>query len=183
MKQHYDKSWTLFLDRDGVINRHLAARYVLNEQMFEFIPGVLEAIPQLNEVFGRIVVVTNQMGIHKGLMTEADLLSVHAYMLNHIEAAGGFIDAVYYCPEFHGAPCRKPQPGMALQAKAAFPEIDFERSVMLGDSLSDMLFGQKLGMEVYHVLGGSNTPHELRVLPKPVNGQVQSLLEFTNLAV
>lgn len=180
MSLPFDHTWTLFLDRDGVINTHTPG-YILNEEQFVFRPGVLEAIPRLNAVFGRIVVVTNQKGVHKGLMTEADLLAVHAYMLNHIEAAGGFLDAVYACTQGSEAPCRKPEPGMALQAQADFPEIDFARSVMLGDALTDMQFGQRLGMRVYHVLGGRSEPSDMEALERPVDGVLESLWDFACL--
>lgn len=143
-----DKSWTLFLDRDGVINRRLPGGYVCKWEEFHWLPGVLEAIAGLTQNAGRAFVVTNQQGIGKGLMTEKNLEQIHARMRKEITAAGGRIDAVYYCPDLSSAVpnCRKPQPAMALRARDEFPEVDFQRSVMVGDSLSDMQFGQALGM-------------------------------------
>ena len=143
-----DKSWTLFLDRDGVINRRLLDDYVKRWDEFEFLPGVKEAIAKLSRIFGRVVIVSNQQGIGKGLMTEKDLDHIHSMMVHEIEEAGGRIDAIYHCPELKekNPECRKPKPGMALQAQKDFPEIDFEKSVMIGDSESDIEFGKRLGM-------------------------------------
>ena len=138
----------LFLDRDGVINRRLPGAYVRSWETFTFLPGVPAAIAALSARFIRIFVITNQQGIGKGVMTEADLAAVHARMLEEIVAAGGRIDGIYYCPHLAGTGCncRKPRPGLARQAKADFPEVDFRRSVLVGDSLSDLQLGQLLGM-------------------------------------
>lgn len=139
---------TLFLDRDGVINRRKPGNYITSWEEFEFLPGVLAALRILNPIVGRIVVVTNQQGIGKGLMTHEDLQYVHLEMVKAIQASGGRIDKVYYCPELaRKIPrCRKPNPGMAEQAKSDFPEINLRRSIIAGDSVSDMAFGNRLGM-------------------------------------
>lgn len=143
-----DKTYTLFLDRDGVLNKHLPNAYVLNTAQFEIIDGVLEALKKAASIFGRIVVVTNQQGIGKGLMTEMDLEKIHFYFLEEVKKAGGRIDEIYYCPYLADINpiSRKPNTGMALKAKKDFPEIDFSKSIMVGDSWSDMVFGEKLGM-------------------------------------
>lgn len=147
-KYFIDKSWTLFLDRDGVINERLIGDYIKTVDEFHFIPGVLEAIAQFSLWFGRIVVVTNQQGISKGLMTERNLDEIHRYMRSEIERQGGRIDAVYFAPQLAAekSEMRKPRPGMGHQAQADFPDIDFGKSVMIGDSDSDIVFGQTLGM-------------------------------------
>lgn len=144
----WDPTWTIFLDRDGVINKKLAS-YVTRPSEFEFLPGALDAVKYLSENFIRIVVVTNQQGIGKKLMSHDDLHSVHAHMLRNIELYGGRIDNVYYCPYLatEDPLCRKPNPGMALQAKDDFPDILFEESIMIGDSPSDIGFGNQLGMK------------------------------------
>ena len=138
----------LFLDRDGILNKHLPGDYVRNWSMWEWLPGILEAMPVLAKRFKRIFIVTNQQGVGKGLMTEADLEDVHRHMLADIEAAGGRIDRVYVCIalESEKSPNRKPEIGMALQAQRDFPEVDFHRSVMVGDSKSDELFAQRSRM-------------------------------------
>jgi D-glycero-D-manno-heptose 1,7-bisphosphate phosphatase len=142
-----DKSWTLFLDRDGVINHERHLDYVKNYIEFEFYDKVFEAIKTFNERFGRVVIVTNQRGVERELMTEEDLLDVHRQMMADIEANDGKIDAIFYCTSLsNDHPNRKPNPGMAFLAKEMFPEIDFRKSVMVGNNLSDMHFGRNAGM-------------------------------------
>jgi D-glycero-alpha-D-manno-heptose 1-phosphate guanylyltransferase len=143
-----DNTWSLFLDRDGVINEHRPEDYVKNESEFVWINGSKEAIRELSKIFGRIIVVTNQQGIGKGLMSEYDLEKIHWKMQTELEEIEGKIDRVYYCPHLAQVKpkCRKPETGMAEQAKADFPEIDFSKSIMIGDSSSDIEFGSRLGM-------------------------------------
>jgi histidinol-phosphate phosphatase family protein len=140
--------WTLFLDRDGVINRRIPEDYIRNPDQFEFIPGVLEAFGIFNNLFRRIIVVTNQQGIGRGLMKVSDLELVHQRMRDEIDQAGGRIDAIYFSPDLNntGSFTRKPAVGMGLKARKAFPEIRFNQSIMAGDTFSDMLFGKRLGM-------------------------------------
>jgi D-glycero-D-manno-heptose 1,7-bisphosphate phosphatase len=153
MKWGIDHTWTLFLDRDGVINERLLGAYVRSLDEFKFLPEVPNAIAQLSAIFGRVIVVTNQQGIGKGLMTERNLCDVHDYMCAVVEGKGGKIDYCYFAPELDGAESkmRKPRPGMALKAQADFPEIHFERCVMVGDSDSDIVFGKQLGMKTVRV--------------------------------
>ena len=142
------KNWTLFLDRDGVINTQKRGGYIQNCAEFQFLPKNLEVFKKISDFFGTVLVVTNQQGIAKGLMTEKDLNEIHELMLSEIGKAGGHINKVYFCPDFAylNPACRKPNTGMALQAKEDFPEIDFSKSVMVGDSDSDIEFGKRLGM-------------------------------------
>ncbi len=141
-------SWTLFLDRDGVINQKWENDYVRTREAFIFLPGVKKALKHLASVFHRIIIVTNQQGIGKACMTHDDLIRIHGYMLEEIHRSGGRIDGIYYCSELaHDNPVsRKPNTGMAYEAKADFPAIVFEKSVVVGDSESDMEFGKRLGM-------------------------------------
>ena len=143
-----DSSWTLFLDRDGVINRKRENDYVKNWGEFEFLPGVPEAIKKLSGKFNRVIIVTNQQGIGKGVFTAEALNETHGKMLSEITGAGGRIDKIYYCPSLasENHPDRKPGCGMGLKAKNDFPEIDFKRSIIVGDSITDMEFGRALGM-------------------------------------
>lgn len=147
------KKWTLFLDRDGVINQHPKQRYVLSWEGFYFVPGVLESIPILNSIFDKIIIVTNQQGIGKGMMTVPQLEDIHRKMIDCIEAFGGRIDHICYCQDLATNPGhqRKPRPGMALEAQQLFPSIDFQTSVMIGDQKSDMEFGKNLGMKCIHI--------------------------------
>ncbi len=148
-----DKSWTLFLDRDGVINRKLENDYVKHWVQFEFLENVLIALKTFNSFFGRIVVVTNQQGIGKGYYKTEDLELIHKNMLYELTYAGGRIDKVYFSPHLDSAkhPTRKPGTGMGLMAKQDFPEIDFTKSIIVGDSLSDMEFGRALGMKTIFI--------------------------------
>jgi len=148
-----DESWTLFLDRDGVINKNIEGGYVTSWDEFEFLPDVHRALRYFNMMFGRIIVVTNQQGVGKELMTKDQLHEIHNNMVAAIREEDGNIDRVYYCPDLEEdeSPCRKPEIGMAMWAKRDFPEIDFTKCVMVGDKLSDMRFGLTLGMECFFI--------------------------------
>lgn len=143
-----DKTWTLFLDRDGVINIRPHNDYVKALSEFQFLDGVEESVASLSEVFGRIIVVTNQQGIGKGLMQTRDLDQIHEYMVEKLQKSGGRIDKVYYCGDLKnsGSFYRKPAIGMALNAIKDFPDIFLTKSVMVGDTLTDMIFGKRLKM-------------------------------------
>ncbi len=145
--------WTLFLDRDGVINRRLVDDYVKSWEEFEFLPGVLEAIAIFSQKFKHIFIITNQQGIGKGLMTEADLQEIHQKMSAEIKAAGGNIDAIYFCPTLakENSPKRKPNAGMAFQAKEEFSTVNLAQSIMAGDSASDIEFGKNAGMHTVFI--------------------------------
>lgn len=148
-----DKTWTLFLDRDGVINHRKIGGYILSTEEFQFLPNVPEAIATLNKFFHRTIVVTNQQGIGKGLMTERNLFEIHSYMMDEIFKVGGKIDKCYFAPNLKGAQddMRKPNVAMGELAKMEFPEIDFKHSVMVGDTDSDILFGKNLGMKTVRI--------------------------------
>jgi D-glycero-D-manno-heptose 1,7-bisphosphate phosphatase len=105
-----DKTWTLFLDRDGVINKRIIGGYIKTWDQFEFIPGVPESMRIFGSLFGTVIVVTNQQGVGKNLMTEDDLLEIHGRMNEEIAAAGGRVDKVYFSPhlETDGSFLRKP---------------------------------------------------------------------------
>ncbi len=147
-----DKNWTLFIDRDGVINHEKKDSYILNWREFKFYDGVKEAFEKLSNKFGKIIIVSNQRGVGKGLMTEVHLNSVHQHMLKQIQTGGGRIDHIYYCTSIDDKhPDRKPNPGMALQAKKDFPSINLSRSIMVGNKPSDMLFGRNAGIHTVFV--------------------------------
>jgi D-glycero-alpha-D-manno-heptose 1-phosphate guanylyltransferase len=138
---------TLFLDRDGVINRWLPGDYVRTWDQFVFLPGILECLRKWAGRFRHVIIVSNQRGVGKGRMTQEELEEVHARMLDTIRATGGRIDAIYTCTETdEDHPMRKPRPGMFLTACRDFPDITPERSVMLGDSDSDRAFAENCGM-------------------------------------
>lgn len=153
---HINKEWTLFLDRDGVINEKRDNDYVKNIGEFVFIEGAKEAIEIFTETFNRIVIVTNQQGIGKGLMTESNLKEIHGYMMDEIAAHGGHIDKAYFAPQLkqERSIFRKPNIGMGALAKRDFPEINFSKSILIGDSESDIEFGINLGMKTIFLQNG-----------------------------
>jgi histidinol-phosphate phosphatase family protein len=159
-----DKSWILFIDRDGVINHEKKEEYILNWREFKFYDGVKESIKDLSLLFGKIIVITNQRGVGKGLMTEFDLDSIHQHMIKQIQNIGGHIDKIYYCTSIdNDHPDRKPNPGMAIRAKEDFPMIEMSRSIMIGNKLSDMRFGRNAGMYTVFVA----TTHPETEFPHP----------------
>ena len=153
----FDKNWTLFLDRDGVINQRPLNDYVKKTEDFVFLPGVIEALRLLSSVFGKIVVVTNQQGVGLGLMNSETLHKIHQLMLEGVSDGGGRIDLVLACTETRDQlnNCRKPSTAMADEAAEKIPSIRFAQSVMVGDTETDIQFGKNAGMQT--VLIGSES--------------------------
>ncbi len=172
-------NWTLFLDRDGVINHRLTGDYVKSWDELKFLAGVLDAIKIFSETFGNIVIVTNQQGIGKGLMAEDTLLEIHRKMVKEISEAGGRIDKVYFCPDLKSSSSfyRKPQVGMGVQAKKDYPNIKFKNSIMAGDTQSDMKFGKRLKMKTVLI---NDDLAVARSNPALVDFQFDSLIDFAN---
>lgn len=171
----------IFLDRDGVINKHLPGDYVRTWADFEWLPQVREAIFLLSKSAERIIIVTNQQGVAKGLMSAEDVETIHTNLRAEIAAMGGRVDAIYFAPELKSDPDnrRKPKPDMALEAKADFPEIDFTKSIMIGDTPSDMRFGKELGMRTVLVRSHDNlNPSELEQALANADTSVESLWQF-----
>ena len=144
---------TLFLDRDGVINKKLEGRYIRDFSEFEFMAGAIDAISILTNKFNRIVIVTNQQGIGKEIMSVADLNTLHAKMEVLIENSGGEINKIYYCPhlEEFDCTCRKPKPGMIERALLDFPKIVLANSYLIGDSDSDIEAGRRMNLNTVKV--------------------------------
>lgn len=173
-----EKDWTLFLDRDGVLNKEIVGSYVTSLDEFEFCDGVPRALQFLSELFGTVVVVTNQRGVGRGLMTTETLRGIHSEMKSGIVAAGGRIDRVYSATSPNDDDRnRKPNTGMALQAREDFPQIDFHKSVMVGNSISDMQFGKRMAMHTVFL----TTKHAPYPMPNDlIDAQFESLLEWAN---
>ena len=139
---------TLFLDRDGVINRWLPGDYVKDWSQFAFLPGIRECLQRWALKYPRIVLVTNQRGVGRGLMTDESLADIHARMMEEILLTGGRIDLLLVCTSADDQdPRRKPNTGMFQEACALFPAIHPKRSVMVGDSEKDALFAARCGMD------------------------------------
>jgi len=130
---------TVIVDRDGVLNRKPPrAQYVRSWQEWAWLSGAKEALRLLKEAGYRVIVVSNQAGIARGAMTEADVVAIHDRMRADAVAGGGQIDAVYYCPHGwdEGCACRKPKPGMLFQAQRDF-HLDLSRTCFIGDDERD----------------------------------------------
>ena len=162
------QDWSLFLDRDGVINQRIPGDYVKRWEEFVFLPGVLEVWPVLAQLFPHHFIVTNQQGNAKGLMTPAHLDVVHAKLEEEVKAVGGRLARAYFCPELAGLnpPCRKPNIGMAEWARRDFPAVQFSKSIMVGDSISDMQFGWTAGMKTVFITTKEGEFEKLQVLPQ-----------------
>lgn len=161
-KPEIDKNWTLFLDRDGVINIESVGSYITSWNEFEFHEGAREALHKLSKLFGTIVVVSNQRGVGRGIMTIDALLEINSNLKLAVAEYGGRIDKVYNCTAVNDSDHnRKPNTGMGMQAQEDFPVIDFRRSVMVGNSMSDMEFGKRLSMHTVFL----TTKHEPVSLP------------------
>jgi D-glycero-D-manno-heptose 1,7-bisphosphate phosphatase len=132
---------TAFLDRDGTINvKAPEGEYVTSRAEFRYLPGAEDAIRLLADAGWRVVVVTNQRGIALGRMTTEAVDEINRTLLELPVAA------VYVCPHEKGTcDCRKPGTGLFLQAQRDFPEIEFPRSVVIGDAPSDIAAGEALG--------------------------------------
>ena len=174
-KNIINEEWTLFLDRDGVINVRIIDGYVTKKEEFEFLPNVIESFKIFKNKFKRIIIVTNQQGVGKGIMTNEDVEAVHEYMIQEIENQGGRIDKVYFCPQLKSVTdnYRKPSPKMAYCAKEDFPEIDLSKSIMVGDMNSDVEFGKNSGMKTIFI--GDN---ELKLTP---DSRYDSLYDFAKI--
>ncbi len=173
-----DNTWTLFLDRDGVINHEKHLDYIHTWDEFVFYEGVKEAIAVFAKTFHRIIVVTNQKGVGKGVTKLEDLQLIHKNMIAGIEAGGGRIDAVYFCPDLDSdSPNRKPNPGMGLQAVQDFPDIDLDKAIMIGNTISDMQFGRNLGIQTIFL---PTTRPEVDLNDERIDTVYGSLIAFAN---
>jgi len=156
-KHTVTRDWTLFLDRDGVVNRRIVDGYVTRWEEFVFLPKVLDAIQILSERFKYIFVITNQQGVGKGLMTMEEVDDIHDKMCTAIEAHGGLVDGILVCPQLASEPenYRKPNPDMAYMACEICPDIDLSKTIMVGDGQIDIDFGHNAGTKTVFI-GGDN---------------------------
>ena len=165
--------WTLFIDRDGVLNRHLPGDYVTHVGKCEIVPGAFVAMGLLQDLFTRLVIVSNQRGVKKGLMTKNDLDDVNNYIRESLNIRK---EVHFLCATSQDDLDYKPNIGLGIRAKVLMPLIDFRKSIIVGDNRSDILFGRKLGMICVGIRGE---------LLQDVNCDyyVEDLLAFTNLIV
>ncbi|HOT76415.1 MAG TPA: HAD family hydrolase [Candidatus Wallbacteria bacterium] len=150
----------VFIDRDGTMSEEVG--YVNHLSRFKLLQNTAAAIKMLNDAGILAIVATNQAGVARGYFVEDMIGKVHEKLKNELARAGAHLDAIYYCPHHPSAgkppyrtdcDCRKPRPGMILKAKDEF-DIDLKRSYMIGDKISDVEFGQKLGLKSVMVMTG-----------------------------
>ena len=145
----------VFLDRDGVLNRKMPeGAYVGEWAQFEWLPGAVEAVARMKRAGLTVMVVTNQRGIALGRVTSVQLEGMHEKMQDHLAKHDARLDAIYYCPHDYGeCHCRKPDVGLFEEAFKKFPQANAGNSVVIGDSLSDIQAGQRLGMKTIFIQG------------------------------
>ena len=172
---------TVFLDRDGVINRKMpSGSYVETWEQFEFLPGAIEALRMLALAGVRAVVVTNQRGVALGRMTMAGVDEIHGRMQARLAEEDARCAAILVCPHDYGTcDCRKPGLGLFRQAQDLMPEIDLGNAVVVGDSTSDLLAGNRLGCPSYLIGDEARLAAVLTERPDLViAGRAPSLLEL-----
>lgn len=149
----------VFLDRDGVINEVLTDRvkFVNRPDQLYFLPGVPEAIRQLNKVFDYVFVVTNQGGVGLGFMKETQLQAIHAHMIDELQKVDAIIEEVAYCPHKPkaGCACRKPK-GKMIEDLAKKYDVELSSSYMVGDTDTDIIAGKKAGTKTVFI--GASDP-------------------------
>ena len=171
-----------FLDRDGVIN--IDRGYVHRPEEFEFVDGVFEGTSTLQRLGFVLVIISNQSGIGRGLYSEADLDTLNRWMLSQFEQRSIRIERVFHCPHHptealgpfrRDCDCRKPAPGMLLQAAREL-NLDLPRSALFGDRASDLQAAASAGVPLRYLLGtdGLNCP-------APAEPPGLSTAEFSNL--
>ena len=182
------KSKAVFLDRDGNINKDVG--YPDSFDLIEIYQYSFEAVRKLNKAGLKTIIVTNQSGIGRGLITEEQLYQIHWKMKQAFARHDAYFDKIYYCPHYLSSKfpeydkdciCRKPKPGLALKAAAEL-DIDTSASYMIGDKVEDILFGINISASPILVLTGYGqkslkTLREKKILPAYI---AQDLLEAVN---
>ncbi len=158
----------VFLDRDGVIN-HNEEYYTFSKDKFRFIDDVLKSIALLHQNGFLIIVISNQSGIAKGKYRIEDVENTHQFMMDEIKKSGGHIDEIYYCthhPEHGACLCRKPESLLIEKALARF-EIDPKQSFLIGDSVRDIVAGEKVGLKSFKIESNQSILDICREIVKP----------------
>jgi D-glycero-D-manno-heptose 1,7-bisphosphate phosphatase len=145
----------VFLDRDGVLNRKMPEGvYVTAWAEFEWLPGAEDAIARMNRSGLTVILVTNQRGVALGKLSEAGLNEIHSRLRDHLAGYHARLDGIFYCPHDRDqCHCRKPDTGLFEQAMEKFPEANARNSLVIGDSLSDIQAGKRMGMTTLFITG------------------------------
>lgn len=167
----------VFLDRDGVLSVE-GGEYVRRPEELRLLPGAAEAVARLTRAGWPVIVFTNQSGVGRGYLTLETLQTIHDRLRKEIEAVGGVLTAIYACPHGpdEGCACRKPQPGMLLQA-AQEHDLDLSQCFAAGDTPRDLAAGKAVGCTTLLVLTGHTRAYDPASFPDP-----QPDLVFPDLA-
>jgi D-glycero-D-manno-heptose 1,7-bisphosphate phosphatase len=167
----------VFLDRDGVLNRKPPrGGFVTCWEEFELLPGIEDAVAELNCSGRKVIVVTNQRGIALGLYSQQDLDRMHVRLREQLAARGAHLDGIYVCPHDEGqCNCRKPLPGLFQQAFQDFPNARPQNSLMAGDSLRDIEAGICANMRTVFITGEDTASAEAEQACKLATLSVPSL--------
>lgn len=179
MDNQNNSSPAIFLDRDGVIIKN-RADYVRRWDDVEIFPQALDALARLRHWPGKIVIVTNQSVVGRGLISLQEAQGINRRLLREIEAAGGRIDAVYMCPHApdDNCACRKPRPGMLTQA-ARDLQIDLTQSIMIGDALTDLAAGRAAGVREVALV---RTGHGQEQAASPAANEMEPFAVYNTLS-
>ena len=160
----------VFLDRDGVLNPHIPGDYLKSADDLALLPGVAQAVRRLNDAGLRVIVISNQQGVGKGVMTMADLAAIEQRMAALLaQEAGAHLDRAYYCTDLAHvqSPRRKPEPGMLLEAAQEFG-LTLANTVFLGDSPTDIQAGHAAGVgATILLLSGGTRPDQVAAIQPP----------------
>ena len=172
----------VFLDRDGTIIEDIG--YLSDICQIRILPGAVEAIRSLNDNGFKVIIVTNQAGVARGYFTEFRANEINEKLLQLLAGQGSIVEKIYYCPHHidgivekykKECNCRKPNPGMILQAAKEL-DIDINNSFMIGDKSSDSEAGRRAGCRTI-VVGGGIDHQEMEVLSQPADHIATDLLE------
>ena len=173
------------MDRDGTIIEDVG--YLNHPGQIQFIPGSIEAIQKLNVAGYKVIVITNQAGVARGLVSEDMLQTIDKTLHKRLLSGGAHLDGIYYCPHHpeHGyypyrqaCECRKPHPGLIKKAQRDF-DIDLSQSYMIGDKATDIEAGHSAGVKTIHVLSGRGTEEKPKIKSAPIY-TTQNLLAAVN---
>jgi histidinol-phosphate phosphatase family protein len=150
-------SLVVFLDRDGVICRYFARDFTKKWEEFEFLSGAREALKLLNQAGAKVIIISNQSGVNKGIYSAQDLQEIDCKMAEAVAASGGRIDASFYCPHTSEEACFCRKPGTGLVKKAVSDlRLDLKKSAayFVGDAETDIITGHQAGLITILVLSG-----------------------------
>ena len=172
----------VFLDRDGVINLDFG-EYTTTIDEWKWAPGTVEGIKMLNDAGFGIIVITNQACIAKGIQTEEGLAQLHTFMLNHIRESGGNILRIYHCPHqtTDGCSCRKPEPGMILQAAKDY-SIDLSKTFFIGDAPRDVEAARRAGARSI-LINNVSGKDSFKIDSLPVEFRAKNLLDAAEIVI